>query len=205
MRFIHPLKHITYSVVFLLLIASPGFSQIDSTQLDTAKINSQFDSQLLRLNVPDAFQKNSLKLEIFSDSSWQMYRGSEVLGFEEALELLDLSNKLADYDLHLKKEAKYLKEFRSRRVFALITALGGLSYLAIIWDKGWVYQIPGYVATTVAGFRLYESRQLEILALREQYYLHSLVNPSDIKKRVDDYNFKLYQYLSSAGIQFSDS
>jgi len=128
-----------------------------------------------------------------------------VLGFEEALELLDLSNKLADYDLHLKKEAKYLKEFRSRRVFALITALGGLSYLAIIWDKGWVYQIPGYVATTVAGFRLYESRQLEILALREQYYLHSLVNPSDIKKRVDDYNFKLYQYLSSAGIQFSDS
>jgi len=182
-----------------------GFVQVTGTPVDSTLTQTRFDSRLLKLNVPETFQRNSLKLEIFSDSSWQMYRGSEALEFTEALEILGFSDMIRQYKAHLEKEAGYVKEFRSRRVFALITALGGSSYLAIIWNKGWIYQIPGYVAISVAGVRLWESRQLEIKALREQYYIRALTNPSDIQQRVDDYNFNLYQTLSRAGIQFSDS
>ncbi len=53
--------------------------------------------------------------------------------------------------------------------------------------------------------RYFESQQVEIQALREQYYLQTLIRPSRVRKLVDDYNFQLYQFLSTAGIQFSDS
>ncbi|MCF7822662.1 MAG: hypothetical protein K9N35_00670 [Candidatus Marinimicrobia bacterium] len=192
--------------LYLILVLSFVFlTKVSHAQSDSTQMIPQFDSQLLRLKVPEAFQKNSLKLEIFSDSSWAMFRGGEALQFKEALEIVGLGTKLGEYEIHLENESNYSREYRSRRVFALVSGLTGATYLGIIWDKGWLYQIPGYVALTVAGFRLIESRQLEIMALREQYYINTLVSPSEIKRRVDDYNFQLYQFLSNAGIQFSDS
>ncbi|MEA3287595.1 MAG: hypothetical protein U9Q77_09515 [Candidatus Marinimicrobia bacterium] len=182
------------------LLGSIAYGQVDSTSS-----YPPFDSQLLRLKVPEAFQRSSLKLEIFADSSWQLYRGSVSLGFSEALNLLGQSEKIAQSEAHLKKEAELFKDYRSRRVFSMIAGTGGATYLAVVWSKGWLYQIPGYVAIIVAGQRLWESRKIEMLALREQYYIQTLVSPSQIQLLVDDYNFELYQYLSNAGIQFSDS
>ena len=177
-----------------------GFGQVDSLI-----VYPEFDSQLLKLKVPDAFQCSSLKLEVFSDSSWQLYRGDEVLSFSQSLYLLGQESVLADYEAHLTKEAGFLKDFRSRRVFSVISSVGGATYLSIIWSKGWVYQIPGYAAIIIGGVRYFESRQFEIKALREQYYLQTLISSGRVQKLVDDYNFRLYQYLSTAGIQFSDS
>ncbi len=174
-------------------------------QTDTSATFEQFDSKLLELKVPEAFQKHSLKLEVFADSSWQLYRGEYALGFVEALELLRQSDVLQEYEAHKKREAGYLKDYRSRRVFSMATGVGGVGYLALSWSRGWVYQIPGYAAIAIAGVRYIESRRLEVEALREQYYIQSLVSPARLQKLVDDYNFKLYQYLSTAGIQFHDS
>jgi hypothetical protein len=177
-----------------------GFGQVDSLT-----VYPEFDSQLLKLKVPDAFQRSSLKLEVFSDSSWQLYRGTEALSFSQSLHLLGQESVLVDYEEHLAREAGFLKDFRSRRVFSMISSIGGVTYLAIIWSKGWVYQIPGYAAIMIGGVRYFESRQYEIQALREQYYLQTLISAARIERLVDDYNFRLYQYLSTAGIQFSDN
>ncbi|MBT4716310.1 MAG: hypothetical protein HOB84_16205 [Candidatus Marinimicrobia bacterium] len=187
-------------LILLLFIMTSGFGQVDSLI-----VYPEFDSQLLKLKVPDAFQRSSLKLEVFSDSSWQLYRGDEVLSFSQSLYLLGQESVLADYEAHLTKEAGFLKDFRSRRVFSVISSVGGATYLSIIWSKGWVYQIPGYAAIIIGGVRYFESRQFEIKALREQYYLQTLISSGRVQKLVDDYNFRLYQYLSTAGIQFSDS
>ncbi|MBC8376452.1 MAG: hypothetical protein H8E26_10435 [FCB group bacterium] len=187
-------------LILLLFIVASGFSQVDSLI-----VYPEFDSQLLKLKVPDAFQRSSLKLEVFSDSSWQLYRGNEALSFSQSLQLLGQESVLADYEAHLAKEAGFLKDFRSRRVFSIVSSLGGAAYLSIIWSKGWVYQIPGYAAIMIGGVRYYESRQYEIKALREQYYLQTLISSARIERLVDDYNFRLYQYLSTAGIQFSDN
>ncbi|NQT63181.1 MAG: hypothetical protein HQ556_09525 [Candidatus Marinimicrobia bacterium] len=187
-------------LILYLFIMTCGFGQVDSLI-----VYPEFDSQLLKLKVPDAFQRSSLKLEVFSDSSWQLYRGNEALSFSQSLHLLGQETVLADYEAHLAKEAGFLKDFRSRRVFSMVSSLGGAAYLSIIWSKGWVYQIPGYAAILIGGVRYYESRQFEIQALREQYYLQTLISSARIEKLVDDYNFRLYQYLSTAGIQFSDS
>lgn len=193
-------KYHLRTLFIFLLFTGVCFAQVDST-LDYP----QFDSQLLRLKVPEAFQKSSLKLEIFADSSWQLYRGSDALSHIEALHFIGQSEKVEQYEDHLEKETAYLQEYRSRRIFALVTAVGGGSYLTFVWSKGWLYQIPGYAALAVAGVRLWESRKIEIQALREQYYLQTLIRPSEVQALVDDYNFKLYQYLSNAGIQFRDN
>jgi len=193
-------KMLRWSLITFILILSFGFGQIDSTQ-----VYPEFDSQLLRLKVPEAFQKSSLKLEIFSDSSWQLYRGSEALNFSQSMYLLGQESVIAEYDEHLAKEAGFLKDFRSRRVFSLISLMGGAAYLSFTWSRGWVYQIPGYAAIVIGGVRYFESRQYEIRALREQYFLQTLISPARVQVLVDDYNFQLYQYLSTAGIQFSDS
>jgi hypothetical protein len=195
------LKNIRLLCLLLgLLIAVHGFSKVD-----TLAVYPEFDSQLLKLKVPDAFQRSSLKLEVFSDSSWQLYRGSQVLSFSQSLLLLGQESILAEYEAHVAKETGYLKDFRSRRVFSIISSLGGATYLSVVWSKGWVYQIPGYTAIIIGGVRYFESRQLEIQALREQYFLQTLISPARMQTLVDDYNFKLYQYLSTAGIQFSDN
>lgn len=184
----------------IALLLTLGFGQEDSLA-----VYPEFDSQLLKLKVPEAFQRSSLKLEIFSDSTWQLYRGAEALEFSESMHLLGQEGILADYEKHLEKESEYLKAFRSRRVFSVVSALGGATFLSFVWSKGWVYQIPGYAAILIGGVRYYESRKIEVQALREQYYLRSLISPSKVQQLVDDYNFRLYQYLSNAGIQFSDS
>ena len=119
--------------------------------------------------------------------------------------ILGQENVIAEYESHLAKEAGYLKDFRSRRVFSVVSSIAGSVYLSFIWSKGWVYQIPGFAAIIVGGVRYFESRQYEIQALREQYYLQTLISPASVQVLVDDYNFQLYQYLSNAGIQFSDS
>ncbi len=186
--------------ILLLLSVASGYGQVDSLT-----VYPEFDSQLLKLKVPDAFQRSSLKLEVFSDSSWQLYRGNEPLSFSQSLQLLGQERVIAEYESHLIKEAGFLKDFRSRRVFAIISSMGGAGYLSFIWSKGWVYQIPGYAAIIIGGVRYFESRQFEIQALREQYYLQTLISPARVQTLVDDYNFQLYQYLSTAGIQFSDS
>ena len=186
--------------ILLLLSVASGYGQVDSLT-----VYPEFDSQLLKLKVPDAFQRSSLKLEVFSDSSWQLYRGNEALSFSQSLQLLGQERVIAEYESHLIKEAGFLKDFRSRRVFAIISSMGGAGYLSFIWSKGWVYQIPGYAAIIIGGVRYFESRQFEIQALREQYYLQTLISPARVQTLVDDYNFQLYQYLSTAGIQFSDS
>jgi len=176
-----------------------------NAQTDSSSSPLKFDSQLLKLKVPDAFQKSSLKLEVFADSSWQLYRGSAVLSFTEALDILGETDKMLEYEEHEKREAKLFKEYRSRRVFSIVSSLGGLTYLSFSWEKDWVYQIPGYAAILVASVRYLDSKRIEIEALREQYYLKSLISPSRMEQLVDNYNFKLYQYLSTAGIQFSDN
>lgn len=188
-------------IVFFILLVLQGyvFAQVDSSQNAPP-----FDSQLLRLKVPVAFQKSRLKLEVFADSSWQLYRGNEALDLIQALQLLDLSDKMDEYEKHLKLEAKYNWEYRGRRVIGLISTLGGVTYLAFTWKKGLVYQILGYVALIHGGQRLWESRNVEVKALREQYFISSVLTPSEIELLVKDYNFRLYQYLSNAGIQFRD-
>ncbi|NQV42607.1 MAG: hypothetical protein HQ506_09650 [Candidatus Marinimicrobia bacterium] len=188
------------SLILLLIVVTSGLGQVDSLS-----VYPEFDSQLLKLKVPDAFQRSSLKLEVFSDSSWQLYRGNEVLNFSQSLKLLGQESVLHEYESHLVKESKFLKDFRSRRVFALVSSIGGAAYLSFIWSQGWIYQIPGYAAIVIGGVRYYESRQFEIQALREQYYLQTLISPARVQTLVDDYNFQLYQYLSTAGIQFSDN
>jgi len=195
----NPTNMVRWILISLIFLLSIGLGQIDSLQT-----YPEFDSKLLQLKVPDAFQRSSLKLEVFSDSSWQLYRGSEALGFEASLHLLGRDDVIAEYIAHLEKEAGFLRDFRSRRVFSILSLVGGTAYLSFIWSKGWVYQIPGYAAIMIGGVRYFESRHLEIKALREQYYLQSLMSPALVQKRVDDYNFQLYQYLSTAGIQFSD-
>jgi len=187
-------------VAILVLLLNFGFGQADSLA-----VYPDFDSQLLKLKVPEAFQRSSLKLEVFSDSSWQLYRGSEALNFSESMHLLGQERVLADYHMHHEKESEYLKDYRSRRVFSVVSALGGVTYVSFAWSKGWVYQIPGYAAILIGGARYLESRRIEVQALREQYYLKTLISPSKVQHLVDDYNFRLYQYLSNAGIQFSDS
>jgi hypothetical protein len=189
-----------WSLITLIFLLTSGFGQIDSIQ-----VYPEFDSQLLKLKVPDAFQRSSLKLEVFSDSSWQLYRGSKALDFSQSMHLLGQESVIAEYEAHLSKEAGFIKDFRSRRVFSIVSSIGGATYLSFIWSKGWVYQIPGYAAILIGGVRYFESRQYEIRALREQYYLQTLISPARVQMLVDDYNFQLYQYLSTAGIQFSDS
>ncbi len=191
-----PLKYLILFIVSMTL----GFAQVDSLSA-----YPEFDSQLLKLKVPDAFQRSSLKLEVFSDSTWQLYRGNEALSFSESLHLLGQESVLTEYEAHLAKEAEFMTDYRSRRVFSMVSSLGGVVYLSFIWSKGWVYQIPGFAAIMIGGVRYFESRQFEIKALREQYYLQTLISSAKIEKLVDDYNFRLYQYLSTAGIQFSDS
>ena len=192
-----PYKSCLIVGLLLVLALNPTFSQ--EAQTAEAPV---FDSNLLRLKVPEAFQKNSLKLEVFADSSWQVFRGQEGLSFEESLELLGLSGKLDQHRQHVEREEGLTREYRSRRVFSIVTAMVGGGYLGITWSKGWVYQIPGYAALAIAGVRYLDSRRLEIQALREHYYQTALINPSEIQRLVDDYNFRLYQYLSTAGIQF---
>lgn len=191
-----------WQLCFIVLgfLVSSGIGQVDSVM-----VYPEFDSQLLKLNVPDAFQRSSLKLEVFSDSSWQLYRGDEALSFSQSLHLLGQESVIAEYESHLDKEAGFMKDFRSRRVFSMVSSIGGVAYLSFVWSKGWVYQIPGYAAIIIGGVRYFESRQFEIQALREQYYLQTLISPSLVQTLVDDYNFQLYQYLSKAGIHFSDS
>lgn len=193
-------KTLRWCLITTVVLLTSGFSQIDSSQVYPA-----FDSQLLKLKVPDAFQRSSLKLEVFSDSSWQLYRGSEVLDFSQSMHLLGQESVITEYETHLSKEAGFLKDFRSRRVFSIVSSIGGAAYLSFVWSKGWVYQIPGYASILIGGVRYFESRQYEIKALREQYYLQTLISPAHVQMLVDDYNFQLYQYLSTAGIQFSDS
>lgn len=195
-------KYLKASLFLTILLVSFGAA---IAQSDTVDVFEPFDSELLRLKVPVAFQKSSLKLEVFADSSWQLFRGQEALTFTQSMIILGLSDKLDAYEEHHQKELEYLKEYRSRRVFSMATTIGGLGYLAIIWSKGWVYQIPGYAAMVIAGVRMYESHQMENQALREQYYIQTLIQPSEINKLVEDYNFKLYQYLSNAGIQFRET
>ena len=177
----------------------------NAAQTDSSQVYPDFDSQLLKLRVPEAFQNSSLKLEVFSDSSWQLYQGAKALDFKQSLKLLGQRDVIAEYETHLARESAYIKDFRSRRVFSMVTAVGGASYLTFTWSKGWVYQIPGYAAILVAGVRYFESRKIEIEALREQYYLQKLISPAKVQALVDEYNFQLYQYLSSAGIKFIDS
>ncbi|NQV15758.1 hypothetical protein HQ531_09910 [bacterium] len=193
-------KYMLFIPIALLVTVQFSFAQTDSSDS-----YQTFDSELLRLKVPVAFQKSSLKLEVFADSSWQLYQGQEALSFTMALQLLGLSEKLEQYEQYQKKELEYLKQYRSRRIFSMLTGIGGVGYLALIWNKGWVYQIPGYAAMVVAGVRLWESHKIEIQALREQYYIQVLVQPSEIQLLIEDYNFKLYQYLTNAGIQFRDT
>jgi len=190
-----PLKYI----LLLTLLVTSVYSQDE-----VSAAVSQFDSQLLKLNVPEAFQRSSLKLEVFADSSWQLYRGKEALSFVESMTLLGQTEVLKDYEVHRQQEGRYLKDYRSRRVFAMSSVLGGGAYLLIAWSKGWVYHIPGYAALLVGGVRYLESRRIEVQALRERYYLNALISPARVQQLVDDYNFKLYQYLSNAGIHFSD-
>lgn len=193
-------KKYPYILVLVLMLTGGASAQIDST-------NSypDFDSQLLKLKVPDAFQKSSLKLEIFADSSWQLYQGTIALDFPSAMHLLGQSEAMLRYAEHLHKESEYLHDYRSRRVFSIIASVGGAAYITFVWSKGWVYQIPGYAALAIGGVRYLESRTIEAQALREQYFLKNLIQPSKVQRLVDDYNFKLYQFLSTAGIQFSDS
>lgn len=188
------------TLALLLVFVGMGLGQ-----LDTNHVFPELDSQLLKLKVPDAFQRSSLKLEIFADSSWQLYRGEKAMDFQSSMELLGQNQVLSDYQAHQQKEMEYIKEYRSRRIFALISSLGGAVYLTFTWTQGWVYHVPGYAAMLVGGVRYYESKQLEIQALREQYYLKALMEPARVQQLVDEYNFRLYQYLSTAGIQFSDS
>ncbi len=199
MNFMKVKTLMAFLVLFFGIFGVNGYAQVDSSSTFP-----EFDSQLLRLKVPEAFQKSSLKLEVFADSSWQLYRGNAPLDFISALELLGQSHVIDEYNDHLHKEAEFLKEYRSRRVFSIVSSVAGATYLTIAWSKGWVYQIPGYVAIAIAGVRYMESRKIEVKALREQYYLQTLIKPSSIQKLVDNYNFQLYQYLSTAGIQFSD-
>lgn len=187
-------------LMYNLLLFSVSLAQSDST-----KLFQEFDSELLRLKVPEAFQKSSLKLEIFSDSTWQLYRGETALDFISALILLGQFDVIQEYKIHQAEEKRLRRDFRSRRVFSMISAVGGASYLMAIWEKDWIYHIPGYVAIAIAAVRYQDSRKLETLALREKYYQDVLVSPTFMKKLVDDYNFKLYQFLTGAGIQFSDS
>ncbi len=186
-------------LILLFIVLTSGLGQVDSLT-----VYPEFDSQLLKLKVPEAFQRSSLKLEVFSDSSWQLYRGNEALSFSQSLYLLGQESVIKEYESHLAKESGFLKDFRSRRIFSLISSIGGATYLSFVWSQGWVYQIPGYAAIIIGGVRYYESRQFEIQALREQYYLQTLVSPGKVQSLVDDYNFQLYQYLSTAGIHFSD-
>ncbi len=188
------------TLITILLLMTPVLGQQDSLT-----VYPEFDSQLLKLKVPEAFQRSSLKLEVFSDSSWQLFRGSEALNFSQSMQLLGQQNLIRKYESHLANEAGFLKDFRSRRVFSVVSSIGGSAYLAFIWSQGWVYQIPGFAAILIGGVRYFESRQIEIQALREQYYLQTLISPANVQLLVDDYNFQLYQYLSNAGIQFSDS
>jgi len=187
-------------VLCLLLAIGPVLSQ--ETDAEQAL---EFDSELLRLKVPEAFAQSSLKLEIFADSSWQLFQGKHQLDFAESLHLLGLSDRLMEYQDHVQREAELVKAYRSRRVFAIISGMGGSTYLLFVRKKGWIYHIPGYAALAVGAARYLESRKLEIESLRESYYYQSLITPSEIKTRVDDYNFRLYQYLSTAGIQFREN
>lgn len=194
------LKILRRSLIVCLFLISSGLGQVDSLQ-----VYPGFDSQLLRLKVPEAFQKSSLKLEVFADSTWQLYRGSEMLDFIEALQLLGQDRVIEAYQEHAEKASNLQADYRSRRVFSMISGLGGAAYVSFIWSKGWVYHIPGYAAMAVAMVRYLESRKIEVEASREQYYLQTLISPSKVQTLVDDYNFQLYKYLSTAGIHFSDS
>jgi len=196
-------SHSLKSLVFLFLLAGLFICQI-SAQEDSVSVSDEFNSQLLTLKVPEAFAQSSLKLEVFTDSSWQLYQGQHQLNFNEALHLLGLTGRLLEIQQHMQREQELSKAYRSRRVFSIISGVGGATYLAFIWEKGWVYQIPGYAAIAVASARYFESRKIEVQALREKYYQDSLISPSEIQAIVDDYNFRLYQYLSNAGIQFRE-
>jgi len=194
-------SRMVFRFLFLLIVYVPScFCQTDSSQ-----VYPEFDSQLLKLKVPEAFQRSSLKLEIYADSSWQLFRGNEALDFKQSLHLLGQEDLIEKYEYHLAKVGEYTNEYRSRRVFALFSISGGLAYLSFIWSKGWVYQIPGYAAVAIGSVRYFESRKFEMQALREQYYFQTIVSPAKIQALVEDYNFRLYRYLSTAGIQFSDS
>jgi len=193
-------RNLSKLFILQLCLVSFGYSQF--ANYDSIP---SFDSQLLRLNVPEAFQKSSLKMEVYSDSSWQIYRGDQALNFSDAMKLLSQSKMIVDYTDHQEKEAQYIKDYRSHRVFSIVTSVGGASYLVFAWHKGWVYQIPGFAALAISGVRYWESRKLETLALRERYYQQSIASPALMRQLIDDYNFRLYQYLSQAGIQFSDT
>lgn len=187
-----------------LLLIFTGNKAI-AQQLDSTNVNSEFDSELLRLNVPDAFQKNRLRLEVYMDSTWVLYRGDTELSFTDALDILGEGAKIRTLESHIELEQAYSREHRSRRVFASVGALVSGSYLFLIWDKGWVYQIPGHALLVVAGIRYWESRKAQIEALRQTYFIEHIMTASEAQKRVDAYNLRLYQFLSNTGMQYRDS
>lgn len=174
-------------------------------QSDTLATESEFDFELLRLNVPEAFQQNSLRLEVFSDSSWVLYRGQTALNFTDALVVLGQEYKIEELADHERQEALYSRDHRARRVFSSVATLVGGTYLYFIWDRDWIYQIPGYALLVVAGIRYWESRDAEIEAKRQQYYIDTILRASEAQKLVDAYNLRLYQYLSNTGIRYRDS
>ncbi|MCF7808644.1 MAG: hypothetical protein K9M49_06425 [Candidatus Marinimicrobia bacterium] len=199
MRTIKPSYFLSGLCLLLILSVQPLTAQMDSTV-----VGGDFDSELLRLNVPDAFQKNRLRLDIYSDSSWVLIRGETEVSFTDALDLLGEGPRIRELASHLEQEEAFNREYRSRRVFASVAALVSGTYLFLVWDKDWVYQIPGHALLIVAGVRYWESHKAEIEALRQRYYIEHIMTASEAQKRVDAYNLKLYQFLSNTEMQYRD-
>lgn len=199
------MRHGSLNICYLVLLVTLWFPFISAYgQTDTLGAGAEFDSELLKLNVPEAFQQNSLKLEIFSDSSWILYRGQTELSFQEALGLLGQKDKIQTWETHLDNEAIFEADHRARRVFSSVATLVGGTYLFFVWEKGWVYQIPGYALLAVGGVRWWESRRAQIEAKRQRYYIANILRPSEVEVLVDAYNLRLYQFLSNTGIRYRD-
>ena len=194
------IKPLLLTIFLVLNPIRPGLAQTDSVETVP-----EMDFELLRLNVPDAFQQHSLKLEIFSDSSWVLYQGQRELTFVEAMELLGQEHRLQAWEEHQAQEALFSADHRARRVFSSVATLVGGTYLLFIWDKGWLYQIPGYALLGVAGIRYWESHKAQVAARRQRYYIDNIIRPSELQALVDNYNLRLYQFLSKTGIRYRDS
>lgn len=199
------LNSVTHRLLFGLILLALAPIGLAAAQSDTLSAEPEFDFELLRLNVPEAFQQNSLRLEVFSDSSWVLYRGQTALSFTDALSVLGQAHKIEELEQHQRQEALYTKDHRARRVFSSVATLVGGTYLYFVWERGWVYQIPGYALLIVAGTRYWESRKSEIEAKRQRYFIDTILRASEAQKLVDDYNLRLYQYLSNTGIRYRDS
>lgn len=200
-----PVFRTIYFLSGLCLLFILSGNQVMGQQMDSTTVNSEFNSELLRLNVPDAFQKNRLRLEIYTDSTWVLYRGDTELSFTDALDLLGEGARIRTLESHIEQEQAFSREHRSRRVFASVGGLVSGTYLFLIWDKGWVYQIPGHALLVVAGIRYWESRRAEIEALRQTYFIDHIMTASEAQILVDAYNLRLYQFLSNTGMQYRDS